>query len=69
VDGDDGRGLLAGDVEAMFRRKLRDLLAVLVDIEQSVLGIVVGVRVLAEALADQTVRSICTESPKLISIS
>jgi hypothetical protein len=49
--------LLAGDVEAALRGELGDLLAVLVDVEEGEVGVVVRVGVLREALADEACRS------------
>src|ERR1700761_1270679 len=57
VDGHHGRGLLAGVVEAALRCKLRDLFAVVEEVEESVVGVVVGVRVLRIRLADELVRT------------
>ena len=64
------RAVCAGDVEALLGGELRDLLVAVEDVEEGVVGVVVGVGVLGVALADDACRSRSgVVSPKPISCS
>src|SRR6185437_14203998 len=49
------RRCLTGDIEAFLGSKLSDLFAMFEDVEKSVLGVVVRIALLGEALADELV--------------